>query len=161
MEVNLSEEDKNESPPPPNKPIEISHDELMKFTVNELKSECRKRELAVSGNKGVLQKRLKDNMHKPMKASSPEPLVPKICVNVDRKGPLKKALEYLTRTKVQGSDSDHQPCVCVICDSFIIGTEKICYLSKEQILKKTSYLHLSYLENMIGEKIPSTLHNQY
>ena len=93
--------------------------------------------------------------------SSPVPLVPKLCVNVDRKGPLKKALEYLTRTKVQGSDSDHQPCVCVICDSFIIGTETICYLSKEQILKKTSYLHLSYLENMIGEKIPSTLHNQY
>ena len=72
-----------------------------------------------------------------------------------------KALEYLTRTQVSDSDNDHQPCVCVICDSFIIGTEKICYLSKEQILKKTSYLHLSYLENMIGEKIPSTLHNQY
>ena len=93
--------------------------------------------------------------------SSPVPLVPKLCVNVDRKGPLKKALEYLTRTKVQGSDNDHQPCVCVICDSFIIGTEKICYLSKNQLLAKTSYLHVSYLENMIGEKIPSTLHNQY
>ena len=92
---------------------------------------------------------------------SPVPLIPTLCASVDRKGPVKKALEYLTRTKVQGSDNDHQPCVCVICDSFIIGTETICYLSKSQLLAKTSYLHVSYLENMIGEKIPSTLHSQY
>ena len=51
--------------------------------------------------------------------------IPSLCTSVDRKGSLSKAISYLQRTLVHGSDNMHRACVCVACDSFIIGTEKI------------------------------------
>ena len=83
--------------------------------------------------------------------------VAQLCIDVDKKKYVKEALNYLTRTEVQANKTHHQPCVCVVCDSFIIGTEKTCYLSKDELLNKKSYLDLSYLEDIIGKRIPSTL----
>ena len=86
---------------------------------------------------------------------------PSICASIDRKKPLLKALSYLQRTQVHGSDNKHRACVCAVCDSFIIGTERIHYLSNQQILTKSSYLSVSYLENMIGVRLPTLLREQY
>ena len=87
--------------------------------------------------------------------------IPSLCTSVDRKGSLSKAISYLQRTLVHGSDNMHKACVCVACDSFIIGTEKIHYLSTQQIWNKSSYLSVSYLENMSGKTIPALLREQY
>ena len=53
--------------------------------------------------------------------------IPSLCTSVDQKGSLLKAISYLQQTLVHGSDNMHRACVCVACDSFIIGTEKIHY----------------------------------
>ena len=72
-------------------------------------------------------------------------VVPSLCETIQREQPLSKTLEILNRTK--RSNSNHHACVCVVCDSFIIGTEPICWLSTEQLLEKTSVLSVSYLES--------------
>ena len=87
--------------------------------------------------------------------------IPSLCTSVDRKGSLLKAITYLQRTLVHGSDNMHRACVCVACDSFIIGTERIQYLSSQQLWNKSSYLSVSYSENMSGKTIPALLREQY
>ena len=88
-------------------------------------------------------------------------LIPSLCEFIERKKTLQAALKYLTRTKIEGTTNEHQACVCVVCDSFIIGTEKICYLSEEELVHKSSYLDVNYLESMTNKKLPSLLRNQY
>ena len=88
-------------------------------------------------------------------------LIPSLCEFINRKNALQGALKYLTRTKIEGSTNEHQACVCAVCDCFIIGTEKICYLLVEQLLEKSSYLDVNYLESMTNKKLPPVLRNQY
>ena len=103
--------------------------------------------------------------------------IPSLCANINRKDTLEKALEFLTRTKVEEDPSispaplessncsaeKHRACVCVICDSFIIGTEEIVWLSKDAIKSKSSYLSTSYYQANIrrGVPLPPVLRNQY
>ena len=87
--------------------------------------------------------------------------IPDLCGFIDRKKAAKSALEYTTRTKINGTDNEHRACVCTVCDSYIIGTEPICWLTKTEILNKRHLLSVSYLENMIQTAIPSELSNQY
>ena len=103
--------------------------------------------------------------------------IPSLCANINRKDTLEKALEFLTRTKVEEDPSispaplessncsaeKHRACVCVICDSFIIGTEEIMWLSKDAIKSKSSYLSTSYYQANIrrGVPLPPILRNQY
>ena len=88
-------------------------------------------------------------------------LIPSLCEFIERKKTLQTALKYLTRTKIEGTTNEHQACVCVVCDSFIIGTEKICYLTEDQLVDKSSYLDVNYLETMTNKKLPPLLRNQY
>ena len=69
------------------------------------------------------------------------------------------ALNILNRTKT--ADSNHHACVWMVCDSFIMGTEPIFWLSKEHLLSKTSVLSVSYLESNAGKVLPSSLRAQY
>ena len=48
--------------------------------------------------------------------------IPLLCGTIDRKEPLNKCLNVINRTCTQ--NSKHKACVCVVCDCFIIGTEK-------------------------------------
>ena len=48
--------------------------------------------------------------------------IPELCNSVDRSDLLDKSLEVLTRTRTL--HNNHKACVCIICDSFIIGVEK-------------------------------------
>ena len=103
--------------------------------------------------------------------------IPSLCGDIKRKEVMEEALDYLTRTKVQlnpsvspcnpepalTSTEKHRACVCVICDSFIIGTEEIVWLSKERIKNKSSYLCVSYYQRNVGRGVPlpQVLRNQY
>ncbi len=46
---------------------------------------------------------------------------------------MKDAKKYLLRTQDSYNPHKHKSIVCVICDQFIIGTETIHYLSKDNI----------------------------
>ena len=103
--------------------------------------------------------------------------IPSVCADINRKDTLEKALDFLTRTKIEedspvpngpsnlspGSAEKHKACVCVICDSFIIGTEQIVWLSKTAIKNKSSYLSTSFYQTNIrkGSPLPTVLRNQY
>ena len=103
--------------------------------------------------------------------------IPSLCGDINRKDPLEKALEYITRTQVQedptvgdtfpdtphSTPESHKACVCVICDCFIIGTEEIVWLSKDAIVNKASYLSTNYYEinTNRGLPLPPVLRNQY
>ena len=103
--------------------------------------------------------------------------IPSLCADINRKDTLEKALKFLTRTKVEENPHvsrtspesstytarKHRACVCVICDSFIIGTEEIVWLSKEAIKSKSSYLSTSYYKTNIrkGIPLPTMLRKQY
>ena len=52
-----------------------------------------------------------------------KPIVPNINLSIDRINVLNKCLQPLTRTRLHSER--HKACVCVICDCFIIGTEKL------------------------------------
>ena len=61
---------------------------------------------------------------------------------------VKKAQQFITRTMVDGDPNTHKALVCVICDAMVIGTERVCYLSKEKILKHGHRLGVQrYKEN--------------
>ena len=85
--------------------------------------------------------------------------IPQLCKTINRRIPLDRSLEELTKTKV--SDSKHKACVCSICDCFIIGVEEIKWLNEEQLKAKESYLSVQFLESMAGRPMPVGLRNQY
>ena len=89
------------------------------------------------------------------------PTIPDLCGSIDRKKSMEEALGFINRTKINGTENEHRACVCCICDSFIIGVEPICWLSKEDIKNKQQYLSVSYLEEMIEEHFPEELRNYY
>ena len=72
---------------------------------------------------------------------------------------LDQYLLQLSRTKTIGCN--HKACVCIICDCFIIGVEKICWLSEENLIAKQSYLSVDFLEATTNKTIPTELRNQY
>ena len=85
--------------------------------------------------------------------------IPQLCKTINRRIPLDRSLEELTKTKV--SDSKHKACVCSICDCFIIGVEEIKWLNEKQLKAKESYLSVQFLESMAGRPMPVGLRNQY
>ena len=85
--------------------------------------------------------------------------VPKLSEAI-RRGPIiQEALNALKRTEI--SENIHKACVCVICDSFIIGIEKIHWLSELALKRKEAYLSVAYVERTSGKKIPHDLRIQY
>ena len=70
------------------------------------------------------------------------PIVPTLCSKINRIGALDECLTQLSRTKTIGCN--HKACVCIICDCFIIGVEKICWLSEENLIANQSYLSVDF-----------------
>ena len=91
----------------------------------------------------------------------PPLIIPNLCESIDRKTSMKEALKYMNRTKIENTKDKHRACICTICDSFIIGVEPVCWLSREEIQIKRHYLSVSFLEDMIQEQLPEELRNYY
>ena len=85
--------------------------------------------------------------------------IPLLCESVSRSTPLNQSLQEFSRTEMV--TSKHRACVCVVCDCFIIGIEKIRWLSEDQLIAKEAILSVHYLEDLQGQRIPSSLRNQY
>jgi len=87
------------------------------------------------------------------------PVVPNLCSTINRNEALDECLTHLSRTNTTGSN--HKACVCVICDCFIIGVEKICWLSEEKLKAKQSYLSVDFVTAYTQKQIPTELRDQY
>ena len=80
-------------------------------------------------------------------------IVPDLCKTINRTEALDECLSKLSRKNTSGCN--HKACICVICDCFIIGVEKICWLSEKRLIAKKSYLSVSHPEATINGRIPS------
>ena len=85
--------------------------------------------------------------------------IPDFCNNISRREALKDCLKDLLKTEIK--ECIHSPCICVVCDSFIIGKDSILWLSEDQLLSKQFYLSVQYLESVVQKKMPTALRNQY
>ena len=61
-------------------------------------------------------------------------------------------LEYLHRTQVEDNDdSVHQAHVCVVCDCFILGTEILIRITKQQLQEHKKRLSVTKYEEFQGK----------
>jgi len=74
---------------------------------------------------------------------------------------IKEAKHILHRTKHPDNPNRHRAIVCVICDCFVIGTEKICKLKPEQISSHGHRLSVKSYEEWYETKIKPELIKQY
>ena len=75
-----------------------------------------------------------------------KPSIPNILDSLDTDNSVKEALQYLRRTKISDDDDVHAACVCVICDTFIIGVEPVHWISRDILLKDKSRLSVKCYE---------------
>ena len=89
-----------------------------------------------------------------------------MCSSISRKEPLQRSLDYLVGRSHVGNDHSsgkhlHKACVCVVCDTFIKGTEPICYLTSDQLVRKSSVLSVNYYNKTTNKQITPNLREQY
>ncbi len=74
---------------------------------------------------------------------------------------MKEAKQILHMTQKPTNPQSHRAIVCIICDRFIIGTEKIHKLSSYQISQHTNRLSVKTYETYHGVELKSELKKQY
>ncbi len=74
---------------------------------------------------------------------------------------IKEAKNYLHRTQDSFNPHKHRSIVCVVCDLFIIGTETIYYLSKNNISAHGRRLSVESYERYYDTKLKPEVRNQY
>lgn len=91
--------------------------------------------------------------------------VPYIEVNLDGAN---KARELLLRTNTKNGDSCncdgcHRAIGCSVCDEFIIGTEELCWITKEELLEHKDRLGVEAYQEYYhgGQEIDQELKQQY
>ena len=89
----------------------------------------------------------------------PDP-VPQLSDQIDVKGSITRAAEYINRTSI-GNNGIHAALVCVVCDRFIIGMEKFHWLGKDVILEHQDRLSVRSYEAFHGVQLPEELKEQY
>jgi hypothetical protein len=74
---------------------------------------------------------------------------------------IKEAKKYLHRTQHSLNTHKNKSIVCVICGRFIIGTETIHYLSKNNIIAHERRLSVESYERYYGTKLKPQVRSQY
>jgi hypothetical protein len=74
---------------------------------------------------------------------------------------MKKAKHFLHRTKDPDNPSRFRAIVCIICDCFIFGTEKIHKLKPDQIRRHYQRLSVESYESHYGQELQPELRKQY
>jgi hypothetical protein len=74
---------------------------------------------------------------------------------------MKEAKKYLHRSQDPENPHKHKSIVCVICDQFNIGTEKIHYLSKDNIIAHTQRLSVECNKKYYETVLVPELRNRY
>ena len=126
-----------------------------KLKVMQLLTTIEKDKILKEADKEILTPKAKENFQNSTDKESIS--IPLLCESVSRSTPLNQSLQEFSRTEMV--TSKHRACVCVICDSFIIGVEKIKWLSDMQLIAKESTLSVNYLEDLQGQELPSSLRN--
>ena len=60
-------------------------------------------------------------------------------IDIEIKKSVKAAQKCIRRTRVDNDINLHKVLVCVVCDVEITGTERVCHVSKEKLLKTRTY----------------------
>ena len=88
--------------------------------------------------------------------------IPDLVSTVERKQCLSESLNVLTqKTQIKENNNIHKANVCVLCDCFILGIEKVQYVKPSTILKNKDVLSVDYYNTTTGIPINDTLRNQY
>ena len=74
---------------------------------------------------------------------------------------MKEAKQMLQRTQNPTNPHSHRAIVCIICDLFIIGTEKIRKLSRNQISQHSNRLSVKTYKTYYGVELKNELKKQY
>ena len=74
---------------------------------------------------------------------------------------MKEAKQILQRTQNPTNPHSHKAIVCIICDRFIIGTEKIHKLTSNQISQHSNRLSVETYETYHGVELKNELKKQY
>jgi hypothetical protein len=74
---------------------------------------------------------------------------------------IKEAKKYLHRTQDSLNPHKHKSIVCVVCDRFIIGTETIHFLSKNNIIAHERRLSVESYERYYDTKLKPKMRSQY
>jgi hypothetical protein len=74
---------------------------------------------------------------------------------------MKEAKKYLHRTQDHDNPHKHKSIICVICDRFIIGTEKIHHLSKDDIGAHSQRLSVKSYESYYQTELVPEVRKQY
>ena len=97
--------------------------------------------------------------------------IPQLSDTIEIESCMKDAIGYLKRNcnnwcnnKYISDDPNKEtfsPCVCVVCDCFIIGTEEIKWISTDDLINQKKLLGSEELELFLGHDLPLLLKNQY
>ncbi len=74
---------------------------------------------------------------------------------------MKEAKQILHRTQNPTNPQSHRAIVCILCDRFIIGTEKIHKLSSYQISQHTNRLSVKTYKTYHGVELKNELQKQH
>ncbi len=74
---------------------------------------------------------------------------------------MKEAKQFLHRTRDPANPHMHRAIVCIICDRFIIGTETILKLTKDDILAHSGRLGVKSYEEYYHTTLKAEVKKQY
>ncbi len=74
---------------------------------------------------------------------------------------MKEAKKYLHRSQDPENPHKHKSIVCVICNQFVIGTEKIHYLSKDNMIAHTQRLSVESYKKYYETVLVPEMRNLY
>ena len=124
------------------------------------KKRCRQKE----SNEATAARRTKDNQAKKKKRQCQSQCKTDYNnneANIVIQRLMKEAKHILHRTKDPDNPCRFKANVCIICDGFIIGTEKICKLTPDQISQHRRRLSVKAYESYYGHELKPELRKQY
>ena len=86
--------------------------------------------------------------------------IPEIFEDLNIEQSMNEALEQMMMTSID-DDEWHCAMICIVCDRFIIGTEKLCWIAPYELKKSEQRLSVENYETNLGYKLPSELRDYY
>ena len=73
----------------------------------------------------------------------------------------KQCLKALQKSTHSGKKNFHKGYVCIVCDQFIVGKEKVCWVNMKILLANEERLSVDKYQNTFQCVLPDTLRKQY
>ena len=73
----------------------------------------------------------------------------------------KQCLKAIQKSTHSGKKNFHKGYVCIVCDQFIVGKEKVCWVNMKILLANEERLSVDKYQNTFQCVLPDTLRKQY